>query len=163
MRNMTEVTTRRARLTSKQVSYVRAKLLEKRRELLAKLDRGTHPLRAETPRDLGDDVLDLALRDGEREASFQIAEIATSAVERINEAIDRIERGSYGTCEMCGHAIPAARLRALPSATLCVKCKSELERDASARAATSSQIEDTPDASFDPERVYGTVRGRKVS
>ncbi len=163
MRNTTDFTTRRARLTSKQLSYVRAKLLEKRRELLAKLERGTHPLRADVPHDLGDDVLDLALRDGEREASFQIAEIESNAVERINEAIDRIERGSYGTCEMCGHAIPAARLRALPSATLCVKCKSELERDSSSQATMHSQIEDTPDASFDPERVYGTVRGRKVS
>jgi len=163
MKNTTDFTTRRTSLTSKHISYVRAKLLEKRRELLAKLERGTHPGRADVSHDLGDDVLDLALRDGAREASFQIAEIESSAVERINEAIDRIERGAYGTCEICGHAIPAARLRALPSATLCVKCKSELERDANANAAIHAQIEDTPDASFDPERVYGTVRGRKVS
>ena len=36
----------------------------------------------------------------------------------------RIDAGSYGTCETCGKAIPEERLEALPHAALCVTCKS---------------------------------------
>lgn len=38
-------------------------------------------------------------------------------------ALDRIETGTFGTCERCGKPIPDERLEALPVATLCVACK----------------------------------------
>jgi RNA polymerase-binding transcription factor DksA len=47
----------------------------------------------------------------------EIGEIAL-----IRDALERIERGTYGTCKECGKAIPVDRLRALPHATACVGC-----------------------------------------
>jgi len=44
------------------------------------------------------------------------------------EAMRRIRDGTYGTCADCGGKIPAARLRAKPEATRCVKCQMEQER-----------------------------------
>ncbi|MBI4457068.1 MAG: TraR/DksA family transcriptional regulator [Acidobacteria bacterium] len=41
----------------------------------------------------------------------------------IDDAILRIERHTYGICEMCGEEIPEARLRAVPWTRLCVACK----------------------------------------
>jgi RNA polymerase-binding transcription factor len=41
----------------------------------------------------------------------------------IDEAILRIERHSYGICEMCGENIPPGRLKAVPWTRLCVSCK----------------------------------------
>ncbi|HEV8130262.1 MAG TPA: TraR/DksA family transcriptional regulator [Acidobacteriota bacterium] len=41
----------------------------------------------------------------------------------IDEAILRIERHTYGICEMCGEEIPSARLKAVPWTRLCVSCK----------------------------------------
>jgi DnaK suppressor protein len=60
----------------------------------------------------------------ERERDLALSAQARAAVEEIDRAIGKIEAGTYGTCEQCGQAIPKARLKALPYATLCVSCKS---------------------------------------
>src|SRR5215467_9735867 len=41
----------------------------------------------------------------------------------LSNALERVRDGSYGTCEECGGAIPAARRRALPGVTTCVRCQ----------------------------------------
>lgn len=45
-------------------------------------------------------------------------------IEQLRRALARIDAGTYGTCESCGARIPAARLEAVPDATLCVSCAS---------------------------------------
>ena len=45
-------------------------------------------------------------------------------VAQIDAALVRIEAGTYGECERCGHAIGRQRLRAIPEARLCVTCTS---------------------------------------
>lgn len=50
------------------------------------------------------------------------------ALYEIEEALKRIENGTYGICEMSGKPIPAARLEALPFARLTVECQAEFER-----------------------------------
>ncbi len=46
----------------------------------------------------------------------------------INLALDRIKQGRFGVCLLCGKEIPEARLEALPTAYLCIDCKSKEER-----------------------------------
>jgi DnaK suppressor protein len=41
----------------------------------------------------------------------------------IDDALERIEAGTFGTCVNCGREIPPERLEALPYATLCIDCK----------------------------------------
>ncbi|MDZ4063682.1 MAG: TraR/DksA C4-type zinc finger protein [Coriobacteriia bacterium] len=60
--------------------------------------------------------LDMTLDDNVREA--------LSAVEA---ALARIDSGLYGTCERCGEKINEERLKAMPTATLCITCKSAEE------------------------------------
>ncbi|MGE3621660.1 MAG: TraR/DksA C4-type zinc finger protein [Acidimicrobiia bacterium] len=60
----------------------------------------------------------------ERERDLALSAQALEAVEQIDQAIARIHDGSYGVCANCGTAIPKERLKALPYAALCVKCKS---------------------------------------
>lgn len=43
---------------------------------------------------------------------------------KVDRALDRVEAGTYGTCEVCGKAIPVERLEVLPYSTLCVECAS---------------------------------------
>jgi DnaK suppressor protein len=50
------------------------------------------------------------------------------ALYEIEEALKRIESGTYGVCEMSGKPIPHARLEALPFARLTVECQAEFER-----------------------------------
>jgi RNA polymerase-binding protein DksA len=45
-----------------------------------------------------------------------------SEIEQLEDAIRRIDAGTYGECASCGAAIPEARLAAMPAATLCVRC-----------------------------------------
>ena len=47
----------------------------------------------------------------------------------IETALERIETGTYGTCQDCEGQIPKTRLNAIPHAALCVKCASERDRD----------------------------------
>jgi RNA polymerase-binding transcription factor DksA len=60
----------------------------------------------------------------ERERDLALSAQARAAIEQIDRAIEKIHDGSYGKCDSCGTAIPRERLRALPYAALCVKCKS---------------------------------------
>lgn len=45
----------------------------------------------------------------------------------VNEALHRLDDGTYGLCQVCGGAIDAARLDALPYASLCLRCKARSE------------------------------------
>lgn len=47
---------------------------------------------------------------------------------RMENALTKLEKGTYGVCEECGDRIDPARLRALPYATLCFECQRQLER-----------------------------------
>ncbi len=44
-------------------------------------------------------------------------------VQDVEHALDRLDAGTYGRCEVCGGEIPAGRLAVLPWATVCVACK----------------------------------------
>src|SRR5437879_1244850 len=59
----------------------------------------------------------------ERERDLALSAQALAAVDEIDRAIVKIHVGTYGVCERCGENIPKERLRALPYAALCVKCK----------------------------------------
>jgi DnaK suppressor protein len=60
----------------------------------------------------------------ERERDLALSAQARAAIEEIDRAVAKVYDGTYGQCETCGIAIPKERLRALPHAALCVKCKS---------------------------------------
>ncbi len=51
-----------------------------------------------------------------------VAERVESRLERIDRAIEKLEAGTYGTCDACGDAIDPRRLRAAPESTVCVAC-----------------------------------------
>ncbi len=58
----------------------------------------------------------------ELEKELSLAENAKDLLSKVEEAIDRLERGVYGDCAECGTAIPVARLEVLPYAKTCVEC-----------------------------------------
>lgn len=51
-----------------------------------------------------------------------LAALLREAIDEIEAALTRLDRGSYGDCESCGSAIPAARLEAIPHVRVCVSC-----------------------------------------
>jgi RNA polymerase-binding transcription factor DksA len=49
------------------------------------------------------------------------------AIKEIQDALDRIEQGTFGRCEACGGNINRDRLRALPQSRYCIRCAEEVE------------------------------------
>lgn len=49
-------------------------------------------------------------------------------LEQVEEALERFERGTYGYCLDCGEKIDYARLKTIPSASLCIDCMERRER-----------------------------------
>jgi len=64
----------------------------------------------------------------ERELDWTLEENAERILTEIDDALARIEEGTYGVCAACGEAIPDDRLAAVPYATLCVEDKRLQER-----------------------------------
>lgn len=63
---------------------------------------------------------DMATATFDRELDEGLEEGAQHTLEQVERALARIEDGTYGTCERCGKPIGEDRLRARPSATLCI-------------------------------------------
>lgn len=74
-----------------------------------------------------DDPADAGSASFERETAQSLSNHARAMLTQIDDALRRIEAGVYGSCEGCGQPIEAARLEALPYATLCLDCKRRLE------------------------------------
>ena len=64
----------------------------------------------------------------DREVDESLGENAEVIVREIDDALARIDAGTYGTCIRCGQPIPDERLEAVPYAVLCVPCKRDEER-----------------------------------
>lgn len=64
----------------------------------------------------------------EREKELSIGNNIRDLLEKVEHALDRIERGRYGLCENCGDPINKDRLLALPYSSLCIRCKQREER-----------------------------------
>jgi len=76
------------------------------------------------------DQVDASRASEERETSSATRRVLIDKANKLAEALQRLQRGKYGTCEECGEAIEPARLRATPEATTCIPCQGRLERSA---------------------------------
>lgn len=84
----------------------------------------------EQSKDEGMDTYDLASDARDREISSILTDRDRGRVQAIDEALSRIDEGSYGICESCESDIAEARLLALPFTRLCVTCQGEREKEA---------------------------------
>ncbi len=71
--------------------------------------------------------------DGTTEAISRLTEIGVgqsleSTLARTERALAKLEEGSYGICDLCGHEIAPARLRAMPDSTTCISCAASERR-----------------------------------
>lgn len=103
------------------LEQVRARLLARRAELQQRQHRiGLDLSRHHDP--LSGDSDDRAIQLENDESLQAIEQAALSEVADIDGALDRISQGLYGVCKMCGGQISAARLAAVPQASVCQSC-----------------------------------------
>jgi RNA polymerase-binding transcription factor DksA len=114
-------------MTDIDTSEYRTRLLEERERLVQAVDflEREHPGSiADELGDIvtaGDDNLgDTAGATYERELDLGLEESAQQTLIAIDDALRKIEEGSYGTCEVCGQQISPGRLAAIPWARLCI-------------------------------------------
>lgn len=105
------------------------RLLEEKEELLKKLNSEGDSFREEVLASSGrGDSVDIANDEGAYRKMETLNAMDAKKLKGIEGALKRINEGKYGYCLQCGKKIPEGRLRAIPSAVLCVECKSENEK-----------------------------------
>jgi DnaK suppressor protein len=70
---------------------------------------------------------DLSLKDVTQEIALKLGDQESQMVADINQALLRIEEGSYGTCARCGKPIDERRLEAMPTARYDAECQAAIE------------------------------------
>ena len=113
----------------------RERLLEERR----RVESAIHYLREEHPGSLEEEIeesvgtsdnhlADSATATLDREIDYTLEENSEQVLAEIDDALQRIEDGTFGTCRTCGQPIAPERLEAMPWATQCIDCKRKEER-----------------------------------
>ena len=69
------------------------------------------------------DSVDMSLQDVNQELAFRLGERESQMVADIDQALLRIDEGSYGVCARCGKEIPERRLEAIPTARYDAECQ----------------------------------------
>lgn len=75
------------------------------------------------------DELDLAEHNLEKDISFYFADTERKLLSEVENALFKIQRKEYGTCENCKKEIPIKRLKAIPWTRYCVQCQKKLETE----------------------------------
>lgn len=109
-------------------------LLERREQIVRGLDTMKGDLLYQKMTDRPTSDVDAAAEIGtdsfERETALRVYRNESEELREIDEALKRIEDGSYGTCQGTGNPIPKKRLEAFPTARYCVEYQAELEKEA---------------------------------
>jgi RNA polymerase-binding transcription factor len=84
----------------------------------------------ESNKDEGMDTYDLASEERDREINFILSDRERVKIKQIDDALARMNEGTYGACESCGLEIAEERLLAMPFTRLCRDCQQDQEREA---------------------------------
>jgi DnaK suppressor protein len=133
-----------ARTSRSRYSELRQMLDGRRREIQAEVQGKMRGVRAEgTWGGKMNEVFD-AVESAEADIEFALVQMKSETLNKINDALTRLEHGEYGNCFDCGEEIAEKRLRALPFAVRCKDCEEtrenaeQRERQLAARRGTAS-------------------------
>jgi RNA polymerase-binding protein DksA len=125
----------KARMNKTELKYFEGLLNEKKETLLQELGYlEDNTMRLSSKEGAGDlsshayHLADHATETQDREQAFHMASREGKYLFYIEEALDRVRNGTFGVCKKCGKIIPKPRLEAVPTAKMCIDCKSAQER-----------------------------------
>jgi len=113
-------------MNSEKLEYFRSVLQEEMRALLEEAGKTVSEMTNDTTN--FPDPNDRATQESDRSFELRIRDRERRLINKIREALERIDTGTFGTCELCGEDISEGRLKARPVTTLCIDCKIEEER-----------------------------------
>jgi DnaK suppressor protein len=119
--------TGREKIDRERYLLLRGILEDRRREIHDKL----RSLRESIPTDTAEvrDAEEQSVDDFVQEVDLALMQMKSETLKKIEQALARLEEGTYGRCQECDAEIPPARLRALPFAALCRDCQEREESD----------------------------------
>jgi DnaK suppressor protein len=110
---------------------LRKMLIELRNEIVGKIAQEMGTKLDEDPRmstlstmDMGD----LSQLDLDEDIDYTLLNMHIERLREVEDALDRLEEGTYGVCEDCGAPINLERLKVLPFTTCCVQCQEKREQ-----------------------------------
>ena len=115
------------KLDKKTLHRLKKVLLKEREEIIGgvkQIYESSKEIGQDGIQDIGDEAANIY----NKQILLSLNENERMRLQEVDEALDRIESGSYGVCEECGGAIGLKRLEARPVAKYCVPCKTKLEK-----------------------------------
>ena len=104
------------------VQHFKDALLNKRTEILG--TGGIKPIQASMENNTRQgDMADQASGNNEVHIALKLKQTDAKILQAIEEALKRIDKGTYGICRDCGEPIAPARLNAIPWTRVCISCK----------------------------------------
>ena len=124
-----KVTTTQTDMDKGRYGELKQILEERRREILSAVKTKIKDVRAEGSSGImhAVDVAETSESDIQDDIEFALIQMKAETLNKINEALSRLEEGTYGRCFECGDEIAQARLRALPFAVRCKDCEEARE------------------------------------
>jgi RNA polymerase-binding protein DksA len=122
---------KKSKLTPDEIEVFKTMLLEKRNKLLGTISYMENDVLRVERSDLSSmpvHMADLGTDSFEQEFTLELMDSERKLIVEINDALIRIENGTYGICEINGEPIPKQRLEAIPWARCCIACASLLEK-----------------------------------
>jgi len=109
----------------KEYEEIRNRLIAMLEELNLRLTRITNDVRhSDVP--LEKDFSEQATQNENNEVMDYLGNSARTEIEMIKQAINKIDNGRYGICQVCDEPISIERLKALPYSNMCIKCASKM-------------------------------------
>ena len=112
---------------------IRQKLLDRKQELVGQLKEVTSAVVVTTGEtsasfpDYGSDEDENSAEVETFTTNLSLEKVLTSSLRDIDAAMDRIAKGTYGTCKYCGQPIDERRLLARPASSACIDCKEKMK------------------------------------
>ena len=114
-------------LPQERLDALRARLLEQRQEIVNMYNQDVRAGQESTDEPT-EDIVDRANNSYNRELMFSISDTERLMLLQVEEALNRIEVGTYGRCTNCGNGIHPLRLDAVPWARFCIDCQELAEK-----------------------------------
>jgi len=114
-------------MNKKNLQYFKRKLTAQLQDLMTGSDCNLDDL--QTPDEHLADPIDRAAYTTERNFSHHLCGRNNRVLREIEQALQDIEDGEYGICDLCNEDIPIKRLKVRPIARYCISCKSQLENE----------------------------------
>lgn len=123
------------KFNKKELTEFRKIILKKKEDILEEIKSISEDVLKKSQKDASGDIsgysyhmADVATDNYDREFSLGLASNEMEVLYVLDDALKRIDEGTYGICEDCKQPISKTRLKALPQASLCIKCQEKREK-----------------------------------